>query len=62
MCGGGGGRVNQDTRQASNVFDDTVGVCRRSWCNLSHRYTLKLLAETCVQRRTRPVSRSGVTR
>ena len=26
------------------------------------RYTLKLLAETCVQWRTRPVSRSGVTR
>ena len=32
-----------------------------SW-SLSRRYTLKLLAETCVQRRTRPVSRSGVTR
>ena len=26
------------------------------------RYTLKLLSETCVQRRTRPVSRSVVTR
>ena len=41
-----------------NYGDPTTGT---EW-DWSRRYTLKLLAETCVQRQTRPVSRSGVTR